>query len=144
MSALRSPRLLPLFSLLLLVALPLTVVGFIAEDVFEKERFAFEEPLMRAIHAHTTPALLHLSVFLHHFGGPLVMGGVFVLLPALLWLWRQRSVALFSLVGLGGAVVLNGAMKLLFNRPRPALWPRVVVENMVATNKGRARNIGCV
>ncbi len=129
MSSPRPPHPLHLLSLLLLVLVPLFIVGEIAEDLFEKQRFAFETPLMQTVHAHTTPALLHLSVFLHHLGGPVVMGGVFVLIPVVLWLLRQRHLALFSLVGLGGAVVLNGLMKLFFHRARPELWPRVVVEN---------------
>lgn len=124
-----TPRARHLLGLLLLVLLPLLIVGFIAEDVFEKERFAFEQPFMIWLHEVAPHGLVQVSTLLHHVGGPAVMGTLFVLLPALLWLRGARNQALFSLFGLGGAVAVNAVMKVVFSRARPELWPRVVQEN---------------
>lgn len=130
-------QLMPVLGLLLLVLAPLLTVGWIGEEVLEQERFAFESPLLLWVHAHTTPALLHLSAALHVLGGPEVMGPLFVAIPAALWL-RQRAQALFALWALGGAVLLNALMKLVFHRPRPELWPRTVAENGASFPSGHS------
>lgn len=139
MSAPRHPaRPAHLLSLLLLVGLPLLGVGLIAEDLLEKERFQFEEPLMTWIHAHATPALTSVAVFLHHFGGPYVMVPVFLLLAAWLWQRKERHLANFTLFALAGAGILNAAMKLIFNRARPELWTRIVTEGGASFPSGHS------
>ncbi len=115
--------------LLLGILLPLIILGLIAEDVLERQRFAFEQPVMLWVHAHATPALTSLSVFLHTFGGPVPMGGVFILIVLTLWFTHRRSLAVLALLGLGSSVALAFGMKLVFARARPELWPRLVVEN---------------
>ncbi len=113
---------------LLGILLPLIILGVIAEDVLEKQRFVFEQPLMLWVHAHATPALTAISLFLHAFGGPLPMGVVFVVIVLTLWFTRRHPLAVFALLGLGSSVGFAFAMKLLFARIRPELWPRLVVE----------------
>ena len=135
--AVPADRLAPLLGLLLLVLAPLLTVGWIGEEVLEQERFAFESPLMLWIHAHTAPGLLHLSTALHVLGGPEVMGPVFVAVTVALW-FRQRAQAFFALYALGGAVLLNALMKLVFHRPRPELWPRTVTENGASFPSGHS------
>lgn len=120
------------------ILLPLLIVGYIAEEVFEKERFDLEAPLMQWVHAHSGPAMTSVSVFLHHFGGPAVMGPVLLLIPAWLFWKKQRPEALFALLGLGGSVALALAMKLSFNRPRPELWPRIVTEHGASFPSGHS------
>lgn len=120
------------------ILLPLVLIGVIAEDVLEKERFAFETPLMTWIHAHAGPALTSLSVFLNTFGGPVTMGIVFVVIVLGLWVARRRPQALFALLGLGSSVGIAFGMKLLFNRPRPELWTRLVRESGASFPSGHA------
>lgn len=137
-AAVRPPHPRHLIRWLLGILVPLLVVGFLAEDVLERERFAFEAPLMGWIHAHAAPWLTRLSLGLHTFGGPRVMTGVAALLPAALWLRGRRQQALFALLGLGSAVGIAFAMKLIFDRPRPELWPRLVGENGASFPSGHA------
>ncbi|MFC3718211.1 phosphatase PAP2 family protein [Deinococcus metalli] len=113
---------------LLGILLPLVLVGVIAEDVLEKQRFAFETPLLTWIHDHTGPTLTSVSLFLHTFGGPVPMGAVFMLIVLGLWFMQRRPQALFALLGLGSAVGIAFGMKVLFHRPRPELWTRMVNE----------------
>lgn len=127
-----------LLSLLFLVGLPLLGVGLIADDLLEKQRFHFEEPLMNWIHAHATPARTSVAVFLHHFGGPYVMAPAFLLLAAYLWFRKEHHLANFTLVALAGAGILNAAMKLIFNRARPELWPRIVTEGGASFPSGHS------
>ena len=51
---------------------------------------------------------------------------------------RQRAQAVFALYALGGAVLLNALMKLVFHRPRPELWPRTVIENGASFPSGHS------
>ncbi|MFC3717866.1 phosphatase PAP2 family protein [Deinococcus metalli] len=114
---------------LLGILLPLVLVGMIAEDVLEQQRFAFETPLLTWIHAHSSPALTSMSVFLHTFGGPVPMGAVFMVIVLGLRFMQRRPQALFALLGLGSAVGIAFGMKVLFHRPRPELWTRLVSES---------------
>lgn len=123
---------------LLGILLPLIIIGVIAEDVLERQRFAFEVPTLLWVHAHATPMLTRLSLVLHTFGGPELMGGVFILIVLGLWFTHRRQQAVFALLGLGSAVTVAFAMKLLFNRARPALWPRLVVENGASFPSGHS------
>ena len=132
------PRQARLLRWLLGILLPLVIVGAIAEDVFEHERFAFETPTLLWIHAHAAPALTQLSLFLHRFGEPPIMGMVFAGLTLALWLSRRREQATFAFFGLGSAVALTFFMKLLFDRPRPELWPRLVQESGASFPSGHS------
>ncbi|WP_415788221.1 phosphatase PAP2 family protein [Deinococcus saxicola] len=127
-----------LIRFLLGILLPLIVIGVIAEDVLEKQRFAFEQPVMLWVHAHATSVLTALSLFLHAFGGPLPMGVVFIAIVLGLWFTRRHSLAVFALLGLGSSVGFAFAMKLLFNRPRPELWTRLVVESGASFPSGHS------
>ncbi|WP_309571670.1 phosphatase PAP2 family protein [Deinococcus sp.] len=120
------------------ILIPLVLVGVLAEDIAERERYGFETPVMLWIHAHAPAWLTQLSVFLHTFGGPVVMGGITVaLLLALQFTHRHRE-ALFTLLGLGSAVGISLGMKLIFNRPRPELWPRLVHESGASFPSGHS------
>lgn len=123
---------------LLGILVPLLVVGILAEDVLERERFAFEAPLMAWIHAHAAPWLTNLSLGLHTLGGPAVMAVVAAALPLALWLGARHRQALFALLGMGSAVGIAFTMKLIFNRPRPELWPRLVSENGASFPSGHS------
>ena len=60
-------------------------------------------------------------------GSSLVITPVFVVVVAVLLLRHRYGGALFLAVASGGALVLNGTMKLLFERPRPQLpWAHVL------------------
>lgn len=118
-----------LIRFLLGILLPLIILGLMAEDVLERQRFAFEQPMMLWVHAHTGAGLTAISLFLHTFGGPVLMGGVFIVIVLGLWFTRRHPQAIFALLGLGSSVGVAFAMKLIFNRARPELWPRLVTEN---------------
>ncbi|MDO4263722.1 MAG: phosphatase PAP2 family protein, partial [Deinococcus sp.] len=56
------------------------------------------------------------------------------------WSWHTlgRRAALFTLLGPGSAVALDALMKVLFSRPRPELWPRLVEETSASSPSGHA------
>lgn len=119
------------------VLIPLLIVGAIAEDLLEQQRFAFEAPLLLAIHARAMPAFDHLAVALNYVGGWQGMAPLSALILAWLWL-RSHTSALFFLIGVGGAALLSYVMKFAFHRPRPELWPRLVTEPSASFPSGHA------
>lgn len=134
---LRAVRPVALLRLLLGILIPLLLVGALAEDVLERERFTFEAPLLLAVHAHASPTLNHLAVALHILGGAVVIAPVSALVLAALWL-RRRAAAPFFLVAVAGAALITGVMKLAFHRPRPELWPRLIQESGASFPSGHA------
>ena len=120
------------------IVLPLLVVGELAEDLLEKERFRLEVPIMDWIHAHAGTTLTRVSLSLHELGGPLTMSFLVLLVAALLYQQRYRAEALLALLGIGGTVLITAAMKLVFDRSRPELWPRLVEETGASFPSGHS------
>ena len=133
----RSARPAQLLRLFLGILLPLIIVGVIAEDVLEKARFAFETPLLLWIHGFATPALDQLALTLNVVGGVTVIAPISAVLLLLLWL-RNRHLAVFWAVSVAGAAAIDFAMKLIFNRTRPELWPRLVQETDASFPSGHS------
>jgi len=136
-SSVRPLRPAALIRLLLGILIPLIVVGALGEDVLEKQRFAFESPLMLWLHAHATPALDRFATALAYIGGYQAIAPVSALLALALWR-RSRAAALFFTVSVLGAALLNGVMKFAFHRPRPALWPRLMEEHGASFPSGHS------
>jgi membrane-associated phospholipid phosphatase len=110
-----------LFVVLISTAVFLELAG----DVWLKEGFAWDAPLMLAIHRLTTPWLTRIMWLVTQTGGP----ATFAILAAIaFWLWRQHrgSDALMLAISWAGAVLLSTALKLLFARPRPQVFPPLV------------------
>ncbi|GAA5512435.1 hypothetical protein Dcar01_01149 [Deinococcus carri] len=124
----RRVRPVALLRLFLGILLPLVMVGFIAEEVLEQERIAFEVPFLLALHSSATPLLDRLALLFTTAGGVGVIAPVSALILLGLWL-KKRSLALFWGVSVAGAAALDLVMKLIFHRPRPELWPRLVQEH---------------
>jgi membrane-associated phospholipid phosphatase len=110
------------------ILLPLLIVGFIGEDVLEQQRFAFETPVLLDLHKLATPALDQLALLLTTLGGVSVIAPLSAVILGFLW-WKFRPLALFWGLSVAGAAALNLIMKLIFHRPRPELWPRLVAES---------------
>ena len=117
---------------------PLVVFGGLAEDVWSREGFAWDGPLLWAIHARATPTLDALMLLLTDVGAPLPMIALVALLLALL-VWRRRyGEATFATVAVGGAALLNVLAKALFQRHRPELWPQLTPETDYGFPSGHA------
>ena len=126
-----------LLRLLLGVLLPLVLVGLIGEDVLEQQRFAFETPLMLTLHAHSTPLLDQVAAALATIGGYQVIAPLSAVLVVLLY--RRSFIApRFFVVAVLGAALINALMKVVFHRPRPELWPRLVPESGASFPSGHS------
>jgi membrane-associated phospholipid phosphatase len=99
----------------------LLVLGSIAEGVRTQEVFALDTWATPFLHGIASPGLDFVMNRLTDIGSSLVIVPLFVVVVALL-LWKHRyGAAVFLGVANGGSLVLNGTMKVLFERPRPQL-----------------------
>ncbi|MBZ9715025.1 phosphatase PAP2 family protein [Deinococcus multiflagellatus] len=109
----------------------------IAQEVFEQEPFAFEKPLMLALHAHSSTALNHVAATFSILGSAKGMAPLGLLLVAVLYRVRRR-LAYFMALSLGGVAIINLLLKNLFDRPRPAFWTPILPEPDFSFPSGHA------
>ena len=99
----------------------LLVLGSIAEGVRAQEVFALDSWATPFLHGIATPSLDWVMWRLTDIGSSLVIVPLFAVTIALLIRSRRYGAPVFLAVVSGGSLVLNGTMKILFERPRPQL-----------------------
>jgi membrane-associated phospholipid phosphatase len=109
----------------------------LASEVYEKEGFPFDAPILTWLNAIATPFLTSLALALSFIGSVYVLTPLFVLILVLLWRVSKRSVIFFTL-GFVGAVALNYSAKAFFGRLRPDLFPQVTSETSFSFPSGHA------
>jgi undecaprenyl-diphosphatase len=98
----------------------------LAEDVWEQETFAWDATVAHAVHALSTPWL---DAGLRVVTETGYAGAVVLIVGLTAWfVWRRRWLdATTTLVCYTGATVFNLLIKLIFARPRPTLFPPLIV-----------------
>jgi undecaprenyl-diphosphatase len=99
----------------------LLILGSIAEGVRAQEVFALDSWATPFLHNNATPTLDFVMLRLTDLGSSLVIVPLFAVVMVLLVRNRRYGAALFLTVASGGSLVINGTMKVLFERPRPQL-----------------------
>jgi len=105
----------------------LVVLGSLAQAVRAQEVFALDAWATPFLHGIASPGLDRLMELLTTMGSSQVIVPAFLVVVALL-AWRRRfGAAVFLGLASGGALVVDGTMKLFFQRPRPQLsWAQVL------------------
>ena len=106
----------------------LTVIfASLAEDVWSREGFAWDAPIILGIHSLSNPTLDLVMKLVTQTGNAGAAALAFALTG---WfVWKQRKVDTFSILSAFiGGVGVNALLKLIFARPRPHLFPPLVVE----------------
>jgi membrane-associated phospholipid phosphatase len=113
---------------LAVVAVLVFVFSKLAEVVWFREGFSWDAPIILAIHQFSNPILDAFMRFVTQTGET---GAITIAIILVGWfVWKHRTVEAASvLIALGGAVTINTLLKLLFARPRPHLFPPLVVES---------------
>ena len=111
-----------LLALLLGLVMPWVVFVNVAEDIWESGGFTGDKQILEFLHRNSTPWLDRLALAFTAAGDPLPMGILAVVITLGLAVWGSRLQAWFFSLSVGGAMGLNLLVKLLFARPRPALW----------------------
>jgi undecaprenyl-diphosphatase len=108
----------------------------LAEDVWLKEGFSWDVPLMRDVHRLSAPWLDTLMQGVTLTASALVVTAV---AGIAIWLWRGRRNkldALTMIATLAGSVIINTLLKLVFARPRPDVFQPLTVEHSYSFPSG--------
>ncbi|MDM9383601.1 phosphatase PAP2 family protein [Chlorogloeopsis sp. ULAP01] len=137
------PRLAPLIATIGIVGLTvclliLFVVAKLAEEILEKEAFAFDTSFLLWLHQFANPSLDNLMLFITNLGNPKTVVVVAAFTLGILW-WRRYRIEtyIFVLTCLGG-LILNTGLKLFFSKPRPQLWTLLISEKSFSFPSGHA------
>lgn len=111
-----------------LVLVLLGVFTALAEDVWFREGFAWDAPIILAVHRVSNPFLDAVMSLVTQTGEA---GAIATALILTAWFaWKNRRMDALSVVAsFGGAAALNTLLKLIFARPRPAFFTPLVVES---------------
>jgi len=107
--------------------LAMLLFGYLADRIHDQEAFALDKYANPFLHSIASPLLDAVMNGITSLGSVEIVGAFFVLAVVLLIFYGRREEALFLGVAIGGSVALNGTMKVIFERPRPALpWAHVL------------------
>jgi len=110
----------------------------LADEVREGGTLSFDNAVLLAINAQSSPLLDTVFVIGTNLGGVFVVAFTTAFLIAMLVLKRQYSKALLTAIIIGGTTLANLFLKLFFERSRPELWERLVVEQSFSFPSGHA------
>ena len=107
-----------IFGSLALAVIASFLFAWIADTVVDLHSRNFDLAVRTAIHQHASPATTRLMFAFTYMGGP---GLVFVAILAfgVFMYFRWRRAAIWLLITVAGATVLDVSLKLAFHRPRP-------------------------
>lgn len=120
------------------VLLPLWGFGALAESLHEGEVFAFDLPMLHAVHAMANAGFDKFFLVITALGYAWGVVPVDVLLVFWLAVRRRRREGLFAGLSIVGSLLLNLAVKYSFARARPTLWPSIVHETTYSFPSGHA------
>lgn len=118
----------------------LAMWGFatIAEEVLEKETYAFDTSILLALRKLHAPVLDRIMLGFTFLGEPNLLLAIAVSLGILLLVRHHKSEAATIAIAGSGAVGLNILLKQLFARDRPQLWERAVDVRFYSFPSGHA------
>jgi membrane-associated phospholipid phosphatase len=116
----------------------LVVFGQLAEEIWEGEGFAWDEPILRFIHSHATPSRDLFFLTFTFLGAARVMVPFTIGVFFYFFLQKRAVDALFFGLACWGAMILNLLAKVLFERARPALWVSPAPETTLSFPSGHA------
>lgn len=137
------PRLAPLIATIGIVGLAsclliLFVLAKLAEEVLEREAFSFDTSFLLWLHQFANPSLDAVMLTITKLGNPSIVVIVAGLTLGILWLRHYREEAKIFAIACLGAFILNTGLKLVFSKPRPELWHRLIPETSYSFPSGHA------
>lgn len=118
----------------------LAMWGFatIAQEVLEKETYAFDTSILLYLRSLHTPLRDRVMLAFTSLGEPNLLLPLSVSLGIMLWVRKHRSEATTIAVTGAGALGLNILLKQLFARARPQIWERTVEVKFYSFPSGHA------
>lgn len=116
------------------------LIGFvaIADSVQDGETLVYDDAILTAINAQSTPLWDSFFTTSTRFGGGYTIVAVAIGLSILLAVRRSYKAAITVAVGVAGAGIINKTLKLVFERARPDLWEHLVTETSYSFPSGHA------
>lgn len=109
------------------VFFPLLLLTFLTFTLIQHQTFDFDLPLMWQIHQFANPVFDCAAIVMSDVGGMPVAS--LMLVAMLIHAHRARlKHTLFILISMVGVANLSWLLKVFVNRPRPMLWPRLVLD----------------
>ena len=112
--------------------------AYIAKQVYDGDTITRDTEILLKINSHSNSFLDTLSLVFTYTGNILSV----VIIGSLLSLWLYRQQRFQSIIQLffsvGGAIVANALLKLLFQRERPELWQLITHESTYSFPSGHA------
>jgi undecaprenyl-diphosphatase len=116
----------------------LIILGWLFQEVWEKEAFSFDTNVLLWIHQSANPLLDSIMVAITGLGNPPMVAATIV--STTFWLWKKRKylqLKVFALICIGG-IAFNVGLKLVFTKTRPHLWNQLIVETTFSFPSGHA------
>ena len=107
------------------IYVPFVLFTVLAWSALSGAGIAWDAEYLRELHDQASPLLDRTMLALSEFGGFDALWPIAIGLLALLLFRRRWRDALFLAAATFAVPALNPLLKLLFERPRPALWPRL-------------------
>lgn len=120
------------------LCLPLLAFATLAEEVWEKESFSWDNPILLFMQANATPARDTFFLLFTQLGRTWVIVPFCLFVGLYLLVRRLPLQSLFWPVATFGAMLIPVPCKLLFGRPRPALWTPITPEPTLSFPSGHA------
>jgi membrane-associated phospholipid phosphatase len=108
--------------------LALFIFSVLALEVLKKEAFSLDTIILLKIHQWETPVLDQAMLKITVLRDPAFVTAIAAALFVLLLQWKQVWEAKVFVLACGGTLILDERLKLLFARPRPQLWTRLIAE----------------
>lgn len=127
-------------SLLLFGAVPAALLWFtaLASGVAQGMLFPFDRPLLLFLHGYASPVLDHGMAWVSLIGSVWLLAPLSLLVFLVLLRHDRRRHAVYWLLAMGGAGLLNVLAKHGIKRLRPELWPRAHPESLYSFPSGHA------
>lgn len=113
-------------------------IGWLCEEVWERETFQFDAATLLWLHQWASPGLDRVMLSITNLGDPEVVIPVVIGVLSL-FAWKRRWLeSLMLIIACAGAIALNQGLKLVFTRPRPTLWTPLIKETSYSFPSGHA------
>ncbi len=137
------PRIIPFIATIGTIGLAsclviLLVLSKLFNEVIEREAFAFDTSFLLWLHQFANPNLDIVMLTITRLADPEVVVSIAVISLGILWWQHYRQEAKIFALACLGAAILNTGLKLLFSKPRPQLWPRLISETSFSFPSGHA------
>jgi membrane-associated phospholipid phosphatase len=117
---------------------PVLLFAKLATEIPEPSTLQADANVLEWLHQFANPALDRLALWVTNCGGPVGIVAFTTVAVVTLWLLHRRRAAIILMLGVGGAAVINAALKLMFHRARPDLWVQLVHEDSFSFPSGHA------